>query len=333
MADDRLERAIGLVQAEKMEEARELLELILKEDRHSIPAWHWYAQTWLKDADKIRVWKVCLRYNPENQLAQEALRDLNFIQSKPISTETKKPASLASKRGTGSLPWLLWVSIGLLTGAAIFAWVLVKNSAPEDPQQYKHVQPVEYYLYVPKAYSAEQEWPLFVGIHGAGGSGLDCWHLWQSYADKEGFILLCPSIPGNSSGFYQDVGETTVWSAIGEVKKDYRIRSRIFLTGFSAGAYFIQGFTYHYPQYVNGLSILSAGLYLNPNMFAELIPMLVVIGDNDNATAVQTSQMFVRDLKQFGFDVDYELMPGVGHTVTKAGVNLTIDLFRKTIEK
>ncbi len=333
MADDRLERAIGLVQSGNMEAARELLELILKQDRHSIAVWHWYAQTWPKDADKIRVWEVCLRHNPENQLAQEALRDLKFIQSKQMSTETKIPVPQASKRGTSPLPWLVWVSIGLLAVAAISVWVLVKNSTPKDPQQYKHVQPVEYYLYVPKAYSADQEWPLFVGIHGAGGSGLDCWNLWQSYADKEGFILLCPSIPGDSSGFYQDVGENTVWSAIGEVKKEYRVRSRMFFTGFSAGAYFIQGFTYHYPQSVKGLSILSAGLYLNPNMFAELIPMLVVIGDSDNATAVQTSQMFVRDLRQFGFDVDYKLMPGVGHAITKDGVNLTIDLFRKTIGK
>jgi dienelactone hydrolase len=333
MADDRLEWAIGLVQSGKMEAARELLELILKEDRHSIPVWHWYAQTWPKDADKIRVWEVCLRYNPENQLAQEALRDLKFLQSKQISTETQIPVPRASRRGASPPPWLLWVSIGLLTGVAIFAWVLVKNSAPKDPQQYKHVQPVEYYLYVPETYSADQERPLFVGIHGAGGSGLDCWNLWQSFADKEGFILLCPSIPGDSSGFYQDIGENTVWSAIGEVKKEYRVKSRMFFTGFSAGAYFIQGFTYHYPQSVKGLSILSAGLYLNPNMFAELIPMLVVIGDSDNPTAVQTSQMFVRDLRQFGFDVDYELMPGVGHTVTKDGVNLTIDLFRKTIGK
>ena len=333
MADERLERAIGLVQSGNMEAARELLELILRDDRHSIPVWHWYAQTWPKDADKIRVWEVCLRYNPENQLAQEALRDLKFLQPNQINTETRIPVPQASRRRTSPLSWLLWISIGLLTGVAIFAWVLVRNSVPSDPQQYRHVQPVEYYLYVPKAYSADQEWPLFVGIHGAGGSGLDCWNLWQSYADKEGFILLCPSIPGDSSGFYQDVGENTVWSAIGEVKKEYRVRTRMFFTGFSAGAYFIQGFTYHYPQYVKGLSILSAGLYLNPNLFAELIPILVVIGDSDNATAVQTSQMFVRDLSQFGFDVHYELMPGVGHTVTKDGVNLTIDLFRKTIGK
>jgi predicted esterase len=162
---------------------------------------------------------------------------------------------------------------------------------------------------------------------------MDCWNLWQAYAEKEGFILLCPSIPGDASGFYQDVGENTVWSAIGEVKREYRVRPRMFFSGFSAGAYFIQGFTYHYPQSVSGLSILSAGLYLNPNMFAELIPILVVIGDSDNPTAVQTSQLFVDDLRQYGFDVQSELMPGVGHTVTDKGRQLTIELFRKTINK
>jgi dienelactone hydrolase len=331
MTDDRLEQAIGLVQAGKEESARELLELILKEDRHNIPAWHWYAQTWSKPADKARVWEACLRYNPENPLAQEALRDLNF--SQPDKANVKSLTSKIASSKTNSASWLVWVIISILTTIAIFVVVLVKNTQPKDPQQYKHVQPVEYYLYVPETYSPDQEWPLFVGIHGAGGSGMDCWNLWQAYADKEEFILLCPSIPGDSSGFYQDVGENTVWSAIGEVKKEYRVRSRMFFSGFSAGAYFIQGFTYHYPQSVNGLSVLSAGVYLNPSLFAELIPILVVIGDSDNPTAVQTSQLFVNDLRQYGFDVHYELMPGVGHTVTDKGRQLTIELFRKIINK
>ena len=107
----------------------------------------------------------------------------------------------------------------------------------------------------------------------------------------------------------------------------------MFFAGFSAGAFFIQGFTYHYPQYISGLSILSSGVYLNPSVFAELVPILVVIGDRDNGDAVQTSQVFVSDLRQFGFDIQYELMPGVGHAVTKDGVKLTLDLFRKTIDK
>lgn len=68
-------------------------------------------------------------------------------------------------------------------------------------------------------------------------------------------------------------------------------------------------------------------------MFTELVPMLVVIGGSDSPGAVQSSQMFVDGLKGYGFDIQYEVMPGVGHTVTKEGVNLTIDLFRKTIGK
>jgi hypothetical protein len=35
----------------------------------------------------------------------------------------------------------------------------------------------------------------------------------------------------------------------------------------------------------------------------------------------------------YGFDVQYKVLPGVGHTVTKEGVDLTIELFRKTIGK
>jgi phospholipase/carboxylesterase len=223
--------------------------------------------------------------------------------------------------------------IGLLATIAVFAWMAGKAAVPKDPQQYRHVQPYEYYLYVPEAYSADKEWPLFVGIHGAGGTGLQCWQLWQAYAEQEGFILLCPSIPGDPQGFYQDVGETAVWSSIAEVQKEYRIQQRMFFSGFSAGAYFIQGFTYHYPQAVSGLSILSAGLYIDPSMFPELIPMVVVIGGDDYAASVQRSQVFVDGLKGYGFDVQYKVMPGVGHAIRKEGVDLTLDLFRKTIGK
>ncbi len=332
MSDDRLEQAIDLMQAGKIEDARTLLELIIKDDRNNIQAWQWYAATWPKASDKARVWEVCLRYNPASQLAQEALKDLKFIQSKKEDPETIIPARVIRTK-TPLSQWLMWVSIGLLAGIAIYAWVAVRNSAPKDPQQYKHVQPVEYYLYIPEEYSADREWPLFIHVHGAGGSGLECWQLWQSYAEQEGFILLCPSVPGDASGFYQDVGENTVWSAVGEVKKEYSIKKRMFFTGFSAGAFFIQGFNYHYPQYVSGLSILSSGLYIRPNLFPEVIPMVVVIGDQDNADAVKTSQAFVTGLREFGFDVQYEVMTGVGHAVTKDGVNLTIELFRKTTGK
>ncbi|HEX5839392.1 MAG TPA: hypothetical protein VFY26_16265 [Anaerolineales bacterium] len=329
MSDQRLEQAIEQIQAEKVEEARALLEQVIKEDRHNIAAWQAYADTWPHTRDKVRVWELCLRHNPVNLQAQQAIAVL--APHKKIQEANPAREKQPSKRR--SYPWLLWLSIGLLAVVAVAAVLAVRNSTLKDPAEYRHVQPVEYYLYVPDAYSDEQEWPLFVGIHGAGGTGLDCWRMWQAQADKEGYILLCPSIPGDSSGFYQDVGENTVWSAIGEVQKEYRIRKRIFFSGFSAGAFFIQGFTYHYPQYVSGLSVLSSGMYMEPSLFPELVPMAVVIGSADDPQAVETSQLFVDGLKSYGFDVQYTVLPGVGHAVTGESIGQTIDVFRKTVGK
>jgi hypothetical protein len=84
---------------------------------------------------------------------------------------------------------------------------------------------------------------------------------------------------------------------------------------------------------VSGLSILSAGIYLDPAMFSYLVPMLVVIGDRDHPDSVQGSSLFVSNLQLYGFDVQYVVLPGVGHVVTNEGIRLTIELFRKTTGK
>jgi len=336
MQDNHMERAVELVKSGRVDDARNMLENIIKEDRKNIAAWRMYAETWQKASDKVRVWEYCLRYNPSSQEAEQALAELKPDRLAKMSAQKKTASNdigMAAPVKSGFAQWLVWGGLGIFVIIAIIGVITVKNALPKDPEEYKHTQPVEYYLYVPKNYSPEKNWTLFVGIHGAGSSGLECWNLWQSFADKEGFILVCPTIPGDGGGYYQDVGESTVWSAISAVKKEYKVKPKIFFSGFSAGAFFIQGFTYHYPQSVNALSILSAGLYFNPREFPVYVPMLVVIGDQDNGTAIQSSKLFVDELKKLGFDVQYEVIPGMGHTVNKKGMNLTIELFRNTMQE
>lgn len=337
MSNQNLEIASQLIRSGRLEQARPLLEQSIKEDFHNIQAWKLYADTCTNAKDKIRIWEFCLKHNPANPLAQQALASLTSTQ-KPVQDMQRKAEPVRTptpvkREEKGSSHALLWASVaGFLVLVSLAVYVVI-ISRPKDPAEYRHTQPVEYYLYVPKSYTAEKEWPLFVGIHGAGGTGLDCWNLWQQHAEKEGFILLCPSIPGDANGFRVDVGDNTVWSAIGEVKKEYRVKQRMFLSGFSAGAFYIQTFTYQYPQYVSGLSILSAGLYMEPSAFIELVPMVVVIGDSDHPNSVAHSEMFVNELKSYGFDIQYEVLPGVGHTVTRQGITLTLDLYRKTMGK
>ena len=253
------------------------------------------------------------------------------------STESFRSGSIPEQRQkpkqSSKSMWLVFGSVTLFLVFCVALEIMAYTSMPKDPGQYRHAQPVEYYLYVPKNYSPDRDWPLFVGIHGSGGSGLDCWNWWQTYADREGFILLCPSIADAGGGWYQSDGETKTFSAVNQVRANYRVMSREFIVGFSAGAQFVQGFSFKYPQYVSGVSILSAGNYYSPNLGASGIPFLVVIGDQDDPVSVQGSAAFSAALSQSGFEVQYDVLPGVGHTVTSKAKDLTIALFRKTIGK
>lgn len=235
-------------------------------------------------------------------------------------------------KGSSRPNWFLWGSALVLLAFCAVIGVIGLNSfsIPKDPSQYRHDQPNEYYLYAPKDYSPDRSWPLFIGIHGSGGTGLDCWNWWQAYADQEGFILLCPSIADSSGGWYQTDGETKVFNDINQLQGAYRLKPREFLVGFSAGAQFVQGFAFRYPQYVSGVAILSAGNYYTPPLGARSIPFLVVIGDQDDPVSILGSAAFSATLGQNGFDVQYQVLPGVGHTVTDQGKQLTIALFRKS---
>jgi poly(3-hydroxybutyrate) depolymerase len=228
---------------------------------------------------------------------------------------------------------LVGATIGLLATIAVFAWIAVKANVPKDPEPYRHVQPYEYYLYVPQAYSPDKELPLFIGFHGFGGAIVDCWELWQPYAEKEGFILLCPTLANAEDGWYPETAKSAVWDIIGQIKKEYRIKQKMFIAGYFAGAHFVQEFAYNYPQSVSGASILSAASYDKANLSGKHICFLVVSGDQIDPFSVEQSSLFSQYLAQEGFDVQYKLVPGAGHVITKEGRELTIKLFKKTIEK
>ena len=64
-------------------------------------------------------------------------------------------------------------------------------------------------------------------------------------------------------------------------------------------------------------------------MNARDIPFLVVTGDQESPRRLEVSKQIVSLLEGNGFEVEYYLLPGVGHTVTDDARKLTIDLFRK----
>jgi predicted esterase len=324
-----LELATGLIKIKKNVEARKIVEAFLKRHRHHMYAWWLYAETWPNAEDKKRVWGYCLRFNPDSEEAKKALAFLNGegqFTTAPPSQNKIKP------RRKGNLLFSIFSGCATIIVVPLL-FLLIKDFVspkPIDAAPYFHNGTARYYLYVPKNYNHDKQWPLFVGIHGGGGSGLDCWNLWQPYADKEGFILLCPSIRGDGGGFYQVVGDRTVSEAVELVRMEYNVQPRLFMAGFSAGAIFIQGYAHDHPQSVSGLAILSTAYSIEG---VPPVPTVIITGNFEYHSSIEANERLYADMRKRGADVEYHLQPWVGHTVTDKARRLTIECFRKTIGK
>ena len=365
MGNDPLKIAIDLIHSGQKQGAQTILQSILRADAHNIPAWFWYVETCSTVEQRLQILESCARCNPDNPQVKSILEALLKQEGRPgeiSKTETKppyheskvadnnlasagvvqavqKPAAVEPKdernprvqrplkrsRSKGIL--IVWLLTGVLVVAFALLVIYIIDSTPADPTSHRFTQPIEYYLYVPKAYAPSRAWPLFIGIHGSGGTGLDCWNLWQPYAEREGFILLCPTLSDASGGWYQDQGEANTWAVIDQVTSQYEIKPRFFMAGFSAGAQFVQGFCFDYPGAVQAVAVLSAGNYYQPSAAAGGIPFLIVIGDGDDPVAINGSMQFAHALANNGSGVSYWLLPGVGHEVTTKTKQLTIDFY------
>lgn len=214
MADESWESALKLVQEGNPREAHALFEKIVSSDVHNISAWFWYAKTSASGAERTRILQNCLRFNPDSEETREflglapapqsesaaasqqhAANSLTFRapgspapeadsgeSTKPVKAYVPTPppaAPAATAKQGGNLKWVLLVlAVILLAFLAMVGWAIYRSipRASLNPADYRHTGAVEYYLYSPKTYTADREWRLFVGIHGSGGTGLDCWN-------------------------------------------------------------------------------------------------------------------------------------------------------------
>jgi predicted esterase len=201
-----------------------------------------------------------------------------------------------------------------------------------NPNDYKKLIPYEYYVYAPSNYTEDHIRPVFVFIHGSGGSGLDCWNLFQKYADDEGYVLVCPSIADEGGGWYQQDGNNKLLAILNQVHKDYFVRNQIYLAGFSAGGQFVQGFTISYPQYVAAVSIIAPGNNYDITAGEVSKTFYIMVGDQDNPDLINGAEQLANSMKANRLKVSYFLIPGIGHQINDREIELTLELYRQKIK-
>lgn len=228
-----------------------------------------------------------------------------------------------------------FVSVFLLstTGCAGLAPPTTTYTLLPQATPYVRDEPIEYYLYLPQHYTPDRAWPLFVGLHGYGGSARDCLNAWQSYANEAGFVLVCPSLNDPYGGWEQDVMKKSLHDMVVKVQSEVRVNPRAFVAGFSAGGHLAQRYAWAYPEDVAAGAVLSAVTYDQPEVQAKAISFLIVLGDADHLGGVDQVQQFTQDLQQAGFTAELHILPGVGHTMTDEARELTLEFFKRAMRR
>jgi predicted esterase len=223
---------------------------------------------------------------------------------------------------------LVVINVAILAACSTPTYSLTANPTP-----YVRSSPTEYYLFLPSSYSSATERPLFVGIHGSGGDGTQCLEMWQSYAESEGFVLVCPSLADENGGWYAEEGERNLDRILRQVRKECRVQKQAFLAGYSAGAEFVQVYTLDHPGFVKAVAILSSGNYYEPSSASQKTPFLVVIGDQDDPLSIKNAQSFEDLLKRKEYLVELDILPGVKHEIAPQALKLTIALYDRLYGK
>lgn len=185
-------------------------------------------------------------------------------------------------------------------------------------------------LYVPESYSPDTPAPLFVGLHGASGSG-DNWQSYPDRAETRGMVLLLPDSRAITwdaiqSGFGPDV--EFLDRALMHTFERCRIDpTHIALGGFSDGASYALSLGTGNGDLFSHLIGYSPGLMVIPDPQIGKPPVYISHGINDTVLPVRASRdVIVPRLRDDGYDVTYEEFDG-GHEVPSTISESALDWF------
>jgi predicted esterase len=185
-------------------------------------------------------------------------------------------------------------------------------------------------MYVPESYSPDTPAPLFVGFHGAGGSGND-WASYYARAEARGMVFVAPDSREHTwdlptrGNFGPDVEFLDL--VLRHTFERLRIDpTKIALGGFSDGASYALSLGVANGDLFSHLVAYSPGFWA-PTERVGLPAVYVSHGTEDSVLSVgYTRSRIVTGMREEGYDVTYEEFEG-GHEVPAAISDGALDWF------
>ncbi|HEY9124152.1 MAG TPA: hypothetical protein VIO15_07415, partial [Bacteroidales bacterium] len=171
------------------------------------------------------------------------------------------------------------------------------------------------YYSIPDNYDASKQYPMVVGLHYCGGSGIQYRNALTLLSDSLNYIVVCPD---NSSNQIPDANIDIITAAADTARSAFNIDAgSMYLTGMSCNGEvtFRQGMNKFYPF----RGIFPWVPWISDNNFSAYkldsdMPIVLAVGTYDSN--FKTLMSLYDSLKANAANVNLVLVPGVGHTLS-----------------
>ncbi|MFO7898038.1 MAG: dienelactone hydrolase family protein [Planctomycetota bacterium] len=179
-------------------------------------------------------------------------------------------------------------------------------------------------VHVPTGYrnDGEKRYPLFVTLHGAGGTPKPMLRIARRALGEENAFVLAPfgSSPAGSGHTWNSTDLRKIPAAVERLKKKYRIR-RVYLHGFSAGGHVGYVLVLRSPDLFDGFIPMAGALRRRHAKRLDLdrakgLPVFAIQGTNDPVVPLKAAERSLEVLKKHGTVTRIHKHPG-GHTGPK----------------
>jgi len=218
----------------------------------------------------------------------------------------------------------------LLSWPAIDAWRHRPRRGMQVDQHYdvliseddKSVaKPVEYLVYLPPDYTRWRKWPLVVYLHGSGSRGRDLNIVRReglpglvTHGKKFDFVLLSPQCPLRV-GWNPEIVVGLIEHVCSSLSID---RERVYMTGYSMGAFGTWNVAAHDPNRFAAIAPLAGGGDVKQAKRLKHVPVWAFHGAKDYVVPLEWEKAMVDAVRQQGGSAKLTVYPDGGHGVCGA---------------
>lgn len=188
-----------------------------------------------------------------------------------------------------------------------------------------------FYVFVPSTYDGAHPLPAILLIHGGGGNGRDMISAWQSFAEKNGIILVGPTLPLGGA-FETAVVPGLYPLMMNAVGSEWKIDpKRLYLFGVSAGGYTVFDAGMFDSQYFAAGGVFAAVITQDFDWIlgkaTRKTPFAIYIGDRDEFFTVAQAQSTRDLLAANGFPVRLTIFPNLNHSYGAVAERVNADVW------